>query len=138
MIDRNDPRADLIFKAAGILGQLKKGCQQYIHESFEERQLTFSGMKQECENLIRLSEKAFPDSIGKIKDLTLQIMDEINSLSLRNDATDPGKCRVCNNEMVTSKVYMGKSPKLTYCPVCPAKIVELLNQLEIPTEVMWI
>ena len=138
MMDQNDPRAGLIFEAAGFLGRIKKGCQQYIHEPFEKRQETFSEMKLECRELALFSETAFPDTLERIKELTFQIIHEIDLLSKPNDAAEPGRCTVCNSEVVTFKIMPGKSDKMTYCPVCPEKICKLLNQLEIPTEVMWI
>ena len=138
MMDRNDPKAGLIFKAAGFLNRIKNGCRQYINEPYDKRQQTFSEMKQECENLMSFSETAFPGNSARIKELTLQIMDEISLLSLRNDETEQGRCTVCNSETVTFNVVPGRPEKLTYCPVCPEKISNLLDQLEIPTEVMWI
>jgi hypothetical protein len=138
MLDINDPRTKLIFQAGGYIGRLKNACRLYILQSYEERQLTFERMKNECIQLAVFSETVFPDELQRIKHLVRQLTAEIDHLSLINNTTEPGKCTVCNEELHTIKTYVKEFPTMIICKNCPKKLSGFINDLEGPTEVMWI
>jgi hypothetical protein len=95
-------------------------------------------MKYECIQLATFSKTAFPEQFQTISDLLSKIQIEINNLSLVNNVTGQGKCTVCNGELQTVNTHVKEFPTMTLCKNCPEKITALLNQLEGPTETMWI
>ena len=138
MLDLNHPQTPYIFEASGYLDRIKMGCRRYIVETFENRQITFAQMKAECAALNQFSETAFPERLSQILQLTEKIEQEINRLAAINDPTDAGSCTVCNQPLYTFKTYVKEFPTLTICQHCSKKIMEYLNELEMPTGVMWI
>jgi hypothetical protein len=138
MLDLNHPQTPYILEAAGYLNRIKLGCRKYIVEAFEDRQITFAQMKAECAALNQFAETAFPERLDQILQLTEKIVQEINRLAAIHISSDAGNCTVCNQPLHTFKTYVKEFPTLTICQHCSKKILDYLNELEVPTGVMWI
>ena len=138
MIDINHPNAQFIFEAAGYTGRLKNYCRVYINESFEQRQLTFEKMKQECIHLKTFSEIHFKESIDDINNTIQKLISEIDLLEKINIETTTGNCKVCDTKLNTFDSLVKDVGFLTICENCPTKIYELTNRMEVLTGADWI
>jgi hypothetical protein len=140
MLDLNHPDTQNIFTASGYLTRINLSCRKYIKENYEERQLTFLEMKSECDALNDFSAIHFAGTKTVIVELTEKIKGEIDQLEKINLTTDEGCCSVCNTPLNTIDTFI-KDKQLRYmtiCQECPIAIYGLLNELEVPTGVMWI
>ncbi|HPI54869.1 MAG TPA: hypothetical protein PLU10_09260 [Chitinophagaceae bacterium] len=137
MLNLNNPRTPIIFKAATYLDRLKNDCQIFIQQPFSERQVTFKNMKQVCDEFLLFAKEHYSETNEKILALTQQMIHEINTLSLKNEDTQKGNCTVCNHPLQTWYSGVKEVGHLTTCSHCPRQIVQLLNELEYPTDV-WI
>lgn len=138
MLDLNNPHTLNIFRASGYIDRIKFGCQTYINQTFEERQLTFEKMKSECEEMLTFSKNIFPRQFTSIENSLKNIEIEIVNLRLINKDTEHGKCKVCNGEIKSFKSYVKELPKTTICQKCPENIYKFLLELEGLTGATWI
>lgn len=135
MLNLNDPRTTIIFKASSYLDRLKNACRVFIRQSFGERQTTFENMKKVCEELLLFAQEHYPTQYAKISTLTHQLMHEIDKLALINENSETGNCTVCNQALQTRYSGVKEFGNITSCSHCPTPIIQLLNELEYPTEV---
>ncbi|QES93614.1 hypothetical protein F0358_13235 [Empedobacter brevis] len=138
MLDLNHPQTNNIFKSSGYIDRIKFGCQTYINQTYEERQLTFDKMKIECDKMLTFSKNVFPKQFNDIENSLKKIEIEISNLRLINQESEPGKCKVCNGEIKSFKSYVKEFPKITICQKCPKSIYNFLLELEGLTGAMWI
>lgn len=138
MLDLNHLQTSNIFKASGYIDKVKFGCQTYINQTFEERQLTFEKMKSECDEMLIFCKNIFPKQYNDIEKAIKNIQIEIANLRLINIETEAGNCKVCNGEIKSFKSYVKEFPKITICQKCPEKIYALLLELEGLTGASWI
>jgi hypothetical protein len=135
MLNLNDPRTTIIFKASSYLDRLKIACRVFILQPFSERQSTFENMKKVCEEFLLFAQEHYPEQIEKISTLTHQLMDEIDKLALINKTSEKGNCTVCNHVLQTRYSGVKEFGNITTCSHCPTPIIHLLNELEYPTGV---
>lgn len=138
MLDLNHPQTPNIFKASGCIDRIKFGCQTYINQNYEERQLTFEKMKGECDEMLIFCKDIFPKQFNEIENLLKNIEIEISNLRLINKETELRNCKVCNGEIKSFKSYVKEFPKITICQKCPEKIYNFLLKLERLTGASWI
>jgi isoleucyl-tRNA synthetase len=140
MLDLNHPATQYIMEASGFLTRINLSCRKYILENFEERQVTFLAMKTECDLLNDYSAIHFSEIKEVIAKLVEKTKSEIEKLEKINQITEEGCCTVCNSKLKTIDTLV-KDKELRYmtiCLECPTPIYRLLNELEVPTGVMWI
>lgn len=135
MLNLNDPRTTIIFKASSYLDRLKNECRVFIQQAFDERQSTFENMKKVCEEFLFFAQEHYPEQIEKISTLTHQLMHEIDKLALINENSETGNCTVCNHVLQTRYSGVKEFGNITTCSHCPTPIIHLLNELEYPTGV---
>lgn len=135
MLDLDDPRSSIIFKASSYSDKVKLLCRKYILQNFEERQDTFDEMEFYCLELISFSEIHFPDVINNIKKLTSEIITEIDKLRLMNPVAVSGFCSVCGTPIKKPQSYskLQSQPEPSHCEKCPHEIMMKLHYLEFET-----
>lgn len=137
MIDLNHPGAEDIFKASALLDKIKKSCHRFILQGFEQRQASFSVMEDDCLAFLIFAEQAFPDRFTEIAVATNGILAETERLRTHNQATQEGRCMVCNNELRTFDPLLQKKIIITFCQECPKGIFDRLEELELYTGAAW-
>jgi len=138
MLDLNNPRTKIIFKASFYIDQFKLGCARYTVQDFEARQLTFFEMQVAAEEFIAFCKIHYIDNFVSISALVNGITDEIKRLEVINNATDEGQCRVCNGDLFPLKSSIKEWGTFYYCHNCPNTIVALATSLEMETGAVFI
>jgi hypothetical protein len=136
MLDPDHPSSQHIFQASVYIDRLKGDCSDYVLMDFAERQPVFAGMITTAEELLDFSEAAFPESHEKIRQLTEELIEEINTLQVMNEATEAGRCKVCNGELSFFKtMHKGEMSNVPICNGCSRALIRKIAALESPTGV---
>lgn len=130
MLNSNDPKTLIIFKASAFIDQIRIGCAKYTTQSFTDRQSTFLKMSTSCLDLIEFSKLNYAEKINPILELTNKILIEINILSQVDEITEKGKCCVCNGELTYHKSIVKELGDFHFCNNCPKNIYKYLETLD--------
>ncbi|MNK30400.1 hypothetical protein D3C87_488170 [compost metagenome] len=138
MLDLNNPRTEIIFKASSYTDKLKNCCGKYTIENFEKRQNIFIKMLLICDEFEQFYNINYSDNQWEVKVILDTIRKEIENLSVINIETEPKNCKVCNGELFVYKSEIKEFGTFYYCNKCPNLIVEKLNELESLTGAIFI
>lgn len=118
------------------IDRIKGACYDYVLMDFEERQPVFRDMISNAEELLDFSETAFPESYDKIRQLTEELISEINKLQVMHEVTEEGRCNVCNGELSFLATYhRGSMANVPLCKDCSRPLIRKASELERPTGV---
>lgn len=136
MLDPGHPSSRHIFQASVYIDRLKVSCYDYVLLDFEERQPLFEDMIATAGELLDFSEAAFPESYEKIKELTVELLEEIHKLRRMSGVTEAGRCKVCSGELDSLTTYhQGSMTEVSLCKDCSRHLIRKISALERPTGV---
>lgn len=136
MLDPDHPSSQHIFQASVYIDRIKGDCYEYVLMDFAERQPVFWDMISTAEELLDFSETAFPESCQKIRQLTEELIAEINKLQVMQETTEEGRCKVCNGELSFFQTYhKGSMANVPLCNSCSRPLIRKASELERPTGV---
>jgi len=140
MIDINHPNSEFIFQASTFTDRIKRFCQKYILETFEQRKITFRDMKIEALLLQEFSEIHFKENLSSISELVNDLHKEIDKLEVINIVSEEGNCTVCNTKLKTFDTLIKEKNFrfMTVCEKCPNEIYNIINQLDWATGAAFI
>lgn len=140
MIDINHPNSEFIFQAGAFTDRIKRYCQKYILETFEQRKITFQDMKIEALLLLEFSEIHFKENLSSISELVDDLNKEIDKLEVINVVSEEGNCTACNTKLKTFDTLIKEKDLrfMTVCEKCPNEIYNIINQLDWATEAAFI
>ncbi len=140
MIDINHPNSEFIFQAGAFTDRIKRFCQKYILETFEQRKITFQDMKIEALLLHEFSEIHFKENLSSISELVNDLNKEIDKLEVINIVSEEGNCTVCNTKLKTLDTLIKEKNFrfMTVCEKCPNEIYNIINQLDWATGAAFI
>lgn len=138
MLDLNNPRTEIIFKASSYTDKLKNYCGKYTIENHDERQEIFLQMLIICDDFEQFYNSNYTDNQWDVKTIIDDIKNEIENLIIVNIDTKSGNCKVCDAELFIYKSAIKEFGTFYYCHKCPEKIVKNINYLESYTGAIFI
>lgn len=88
MLDLKNPQTKFIFEASSFIDRIKDGCNTYINQNFQERQLTFEKIKSDSIEMLEFCKKTFPKVYIKIEESIIGVNDAANKLKEINNETE--------------------------------------------------
>ncbi|WP_312767797.1 hypothetical protein [Epilithonimonas sp.] len=138
MLDLNNPRTEIIFKASSYTDKLKNYCGKYTIENFENRKKIFLDMLVICDEFEKFYNTNYSKMQWGVKVILETITIEIEKLSTLNNPVQEGNCNVCGNKLFIYKSQIKEFGIFYYCHNCPKTIIENINELETITGAIFI
>jgi len=136
MLDYNNPQSENIYTASSYIDRMKTACYDCVLVDFAERQSIFKFIMTTAKELAEFSETAFPESIKNIAELCDEVIREAVKLSVSDQITEPGKCKICNGELVSFQTFhKGEMRNVPLCAQCSKPLIRMISALERPTGV---
>jgi hypothetical protein len=133
MLNLDDPRSEIIFKASSYIDRIKMSCTKFPLQEFEERQLTFLNMEILCEEFIEFIKVNYPEKEDNIIKTITEVQSEVEKLSNINIETEPGNCKVCNGRISHYDSLVKEFGIIYNCDTCSQNIYKFANDLEMYT-----
>jgi hypothetical protein len=129
MLNLDDPKSEIIFKASSYIDKIKRLCTTYPLQDFDKRQETFLEGQIICEEFAAFCRIKYDDAdtmIGVIDSIKV----EMESLQNINIETEPGRCKLCNGTLSSYKSSLKEFGMIYNCDTCSTLIYKLANDLE--------
>jgi hypothetical protein len=129
MLNLDDPKSQIIFKASSYIDKIKRLCATYPLQDFDKRQETFLQGQIICEEFAAFCRINFDNADAMISVIN-SVNKEMERLQNINIVTEPGRCKLCNGTLSSYKSSV-KEFGITYnCDTCSTLIYKLTNDLE--------
>ncbi|RZK23083.1 MAG: hypothetical protein EOO43_08865 [Flavobacterium sp.] len=130
MLNLDNPRTEIIFKASAYIDKIKMMCTVYPLQEFGKREDTFLDAQVLCEEFIKFCEANYTEHCDEMVATINLIKAETERLQAINIETEPGHCKLCNGNLTGYKSSIKEFGTIYNCDTCPTLIYQYANDLE--------